>query len=85
MSTHPEITRFLQYLNDWWEKVLDDPSCVPGSNYDEKVMNLIAPHVPDGWACHLKARFSPTYGRRFSFVFLPVGVVPPTDFDIRFA
>lgn len=81
-----EVERFLQYLNDAWERILDDPSCVPGSNFDEKVLNVVQPHVPAGVTCYLKGHYSLQYGRRFHILFVPEGSPrPPTDFDIRFA
>lgn len=81
-----EAQRFLSYLNLWWERILDDPGCVPGNNFDEKILAVVRPHLPAGWTCYIKSRFDFSHGRRFHLLFLPAGSPPPpTDFDIRLA
>jgi hypothetical protein len=79
-----EMQRFLTYLNESMERVYADPSIVPGSNFDEKALALIRPHVPPGWTVYLKGKFSLQYGRAYSFIFWPAHLPPPpADFDIR--
>lgn len=86
MTTDPEVGRFLAHLNQWWDRILDDPGCVPGNTWDDKVLALVRPHLPPGVTCYIQSRFDLQHGRRFHLLFLPVGSpAPPTDFDIRLA
>lgn len=83
---HRAAGAFLTHLNEVWERVLDDPSIVPGNTFDEKVLAIVHPHLPPGWTCYLASRFDLRYGRRFHLMFLPNDAPPPAaDFDIRLA
>ncbi len=61
-----EMSRFLTWLEERVEEMYADPGIVPGSTFDEKVHNLIRPHMPANIEVVVKGRFDIREGRRYS-------------------